>query len=152
VIESPFEKPDQVEKVGDWYKSTGVAAYTFLKSGAPRNFELVFSAPGKNFFGKQRKVEWVLGYVSEQQKLAYEFDGKKLTRKAIFGDKPETSSVTCKPEGTAFQFIISVAANRVEVQSPSCEHADTYESPQGDLTKGKIGIKSNPEFVIRPLQ
>ena len=152
VNESPFEKPGQVEKVGDWYKSTGVAAYTFLKSGAPRNFELVFSAPGKNFFGKQRKVEWVLGYVSEQQKLAYEFDGKKLTRKAIFGDKPETSSVTCKPEGTAFQFIISVAANRVEVHSPSCEHADTYESPQGDLTKGKIGIKSNPEFVIRPLQ
>jgi serine/threonine-protein kinase len=149
--ESPFEKPDQVEKVGEWYKSTGIAPYTFLGAGASHNFELVFLGPGKNVFGKQKKVEWVIAYASEQQKLAYEFDGKKLTRKATFADKPETSSVACKIEGTAIQFVISVEAGRVEVKSPSCEHADTYDSPNRDLTKGKIGIKSNPEFVIRPI-
>jgi serine/threonine protein kinase len=148
--ESPFERPDQVEKVGEWYKNTGIAPYTFLAPGAPHNFELTFLAPGKNVFGKQKKVEWVIAYANEQQKLAYEFDGKKLGRKASFGDKPETSSVTCKIDGTAIQFLVSVEAGKVEVRSPSCEHPDTYDSPNRDLTKGKIGIKSNPEFVIRP--
>ena len=131
--ESPFERPDQIEKVGEWYKNNGIAPYTFLATGAPHNFELTFLAPGKNVFGKQKKVEWVIAYASEQQKLAYEFDGKKLTRKASFGDKPETSSVTCKVEGTAIQFVVSVEAGKVDVRSPSCEHPDTYESP-------KIGI------------
>ncbi len=149
---SPFEKPDQVEKVGEWFKNTSIAPYTFLKAGALHNFELAFSAPGKNFIGKQRKVEWVIDYESEQQKIAYEFDGKKLTRKATFGNKPESSSVTCRPEGTAYQFLISIEPNHVEVKSPSCEHPDSYDSPQRDLTKGKIGIKSNPEFLIRPMQ
>ena len=149
VNESPFEKPDQLEKLGDWYKNTSVAPYTFLKAGAPRNFELVFSAPGKNFFGKQRKVEWVIAYTSEQQKVAYDFDGKKLTRKATFGDKPQVGSLMCRPEGTAFQFVISIEPGRVVVKSPACDGAETYESQQRDLTKGKIGIKSNPEFLVR---
>jgi hypothetical protein len=37
----------------------------------------------------------------------------------------------------------------VEVKSPSCETADTYASPDHDLTKGKIGVKRDIEFVIR---
>jgi|SRR5215471_898775 len=55
-------------------------------------------------------------------------------------------------EKGTIQFLISVEANRVEVRSSSCEHADSYDSPQRDLTKGKIGIKSGPMFVIRPVE
>jgi serine/threonine-protein kinase len=149
--ESWFEKPGEVEKVGEWYKNAGTGEYVFLRSLPHRPFALDFLDPGKKF-GLQKKVEWVIDYTNDQQKVAYEFDGKKLTRKAIFGGKPETFALTCKFEKGTIQFLISVEANRVEVRSSSCEHADSYDSPQRDLTKGKIGIKSGPMFVIRPLE
>jgi serine/threonine-protein kinase len=150
-VESPFERPDQMEKVGGWWRWKGatVPEYIFLKPAASRQFELTFSDPGKNLFGKQKRVEWVIDYVSAQQRIGYDFDGKKLTRRAILGDKPDNASVTCKPDGEVFQFMISVETNRVVVQSPSCENADTYDSPKRDLTKGKIGIKPNPGFLVR---
>jgi hypothetical protein len=145
-----FERPDQLEKVGGWWKGKGanLPEYVFLKPDASHQFELAFSDPGKNVFGKQRKVEWVIDYMNAQQKIAYDFDGKKLNRKATFADKSESSSVTCKPDGETFQFLVTVEPNRVVVQSPSCDHADTYDSPQRDLTKGKIGIKPNSEFLV----
>jgi serine/threonine-protein kinase len=148
---SQFERPDQLEKVAGWWKGKGanLPEYVFLKPDASHQFELAFSDPGKNVFGKQRKVEWVIGYVNSQQKIAYDFDGKKLNRKATSGDKSESSSVACKPDGETFQFLVTVEPNRAVVQSPSCDHADTYDSPQRDLTKGKIGIKPNSEFLVR---
>jgi len=148
---SPFERPDQLEKAGGWWRWKGVNTpeYIFLAPGGPRQFELTFSDPGKNVFGKQRKVEWVIGYLNSQQKIAYDFDGKKLNRKASFGEKPESASVTCKPDGEVFQFLVTVEPNRVVVRSPSCEQAETYDSPQRDLTTGKIGIKPNPGFLVR---
>jgi hypothetical protein len=87
--------------------------------------------------------------VNAQQKIAYDFDGKELNRKATLGDKPESSVVTCKPDAETYQFLVTVEPNRVVVQSPSCDQADTYDSPQRDLTKGKIGIKPNSEFLVR---
>jgi serine/threonine-protein kinase len=148
--DSPFEKPDQLEKVNGWWKWKGANApeYVFLRSGASRQFELSFADPGKNLFGKERKVEWVIGYVTERQKVAYDFDGKKLTRKALFGDKSENNSVACKFEKGTIQFVVSVEANLVVVRSASCDYEDSYKSPQRDLTKGKIGVKPGSEFVV----
>jgi len=146
--EPSFEKPNEVKKVGEWYKNVGTGEYIFLGSVLHR-FELNFVDPGKDAIGRQKKLEWVIDYVSEQQKIAYDFNGKKLTRKATLGGKPETFALACKFENGTIQFVIKVEANRVEVGSKSCEQTDSYDSSQRDLTKGKIGIKSNPQFLVR---
>jgi len=149
-IESLFEKPEQVGANGEWWISRINVDYVFLKPAAVRQFNLAFLNPGKNFLGRQRKMEWVVGYVSDKEKILYDFDGKKLNRKASSaGAKSENASVACQATDKAFQFQISIQAGRVTVESPICDHADTYESADRDLTKGKIGVKPNVEFIIR---
>jgi hypothetical protein len=91
----------------------------------------------------------VVDYESDKQKVVYQFDGNKFERKATAGGKHFNTSTACKATDQAFQFFVVIEAGSVEVKSPSCEKADTYESPNHDLTKGKIGIKRDIEFVIR---
>jgi hypothetical protein len=148
-LESLFEKPEQVTTMGDWWISKIQAEYVFLKPGATRQFNLAFLNPGKNSLGRQRKMEWVIGYTSDLEKIVYEFDGKKLTRKAYVAGKSENSSVACQTTDRAFQFLISIQASRVSITAPGCDQMDPYESPDRDLTKGKIGVKPNVEFIIR---
>ena len=145
---SLFEDPSQVKKEGDWWKGLGPNEYVYLKPGSPHTFDLAFADPGKNFVGKQRKVEWVVDYENERQKVVYQFDGTKLERKATSGGKHSNVTLVCKPTET-FQFLVTVEPGSVEVKSPSCEKTDTYASPDHDLTKGKIGIKRDLEFVVR---
>jgi tetratricopeptide (TPR) repeat protein len=147
---SLFEDSSQLKSVdGGWLKATGAAEYVYLRVGAPRSFNLTFADPGKNVFGKQKKMEWVVDYESDKQKVVYQFEGNKFERKATSGGKHFNTSITCKATDDAFQFFVVVEPGSVEVKSPSCEKADTYESPDHDLTKGKIGVKRDIEFVIR---
>lgn len=148
--ETLFEQPGQVGVMGEWWISKLPVEYVFLKPGAVSQFNLTFLNPGKNFLGRQRKMDWVVGYTGPQDKVVYEFDGKKLNRKAYAaGAKPENAAVTCQATEKAFQFQISIQPSRVVVRSPDCSDADTYESADRDLTKGKVGVKPNVEFVIR---
>jgi hypothetical protein len=146
---SLFEDLSQVKKEGDWWKGSGPSEYVYLKGSGPRTFDLAFADPGKNFVGKQRKAEWVVDYESDRQKVVYQFDGNKLERKATSGGKHSNVSIACKPTEGTFQFLVTVAPGSVEVKSPSCDKSDTYASPDHDLTKGKVGIKRDLEFVVR---
>jgi serine/threonine-protein kinase len=146
---SLFEDPSLLKAEGGWLKATGPAEFVYLKSGAPRSFNLTFADPGKNVFGKQKKMEWVVDFESDKQKVVYQFDGNKFERKATADGKHSNTSMVCKATDSAFQFFIVIEPGSVEVKSPSCEKADTYESPDHDLTKGKIGVKRDVEFVIR---
>jgi hypothetical protein len=144
-----FEDPSQVKSEGLWLRVVGQAEYAFLKPGAPRAFNLTFSDPGKGAFGKQKKVEWVVDFESDHQKVVYQFGGNKLERKATAGGKHINVSIPCKAGDQAIQFYVTIEPASVEVKSSSCEGSDTYESPDHDLTTGKIGIKRDSEFVIR---
>ena len=146
---SLFEDPSQVKAEGGWLKATSVAEFVYLKAAAPRTFNLTFADPGKNVFGKQKKMEWVVDFESDKQKVVYQFDGAKFERKATSGGKHLNTSIACKATGEAFQFFVVIEPGSVEVKSPNCEKTDKYESPDHDLTKGKIGIKHDIEFVIR---
>ena len=126
--ESLFERPEQIGTMGDWWISKIDAEYVFLKPGALRQFNLAFLNPGKNFLGRQKKMEWVIGYVSGRDKIVYEFDGKKLNRKVYSGGKSANAAVACQSTDKAFQFQMSIQPNRVEVQSPACDQMDSYES------------------------
>jgi eukaryotic-like serine/threonine-protein kinase len=147
-IDSLFSNPAQVTQDGPWWKSAAATEYVFLNPGLIRKFDLAFSDPGKNAFGHQRKVEWVVAYISSQQKVSYEFDGKKLTRKAIFKGKSDNHSTMCEAADGDWQFIITIERDKIGVQPGSCE-AETYESMDRDLTAGQIGIKPNADFIIR---
>lgn len=146
---SLFEDPSELKSEGGWLKATGPAEFVYLKAGAPRSFNLTFSDPGKNVFGKQKKMEWVVDFESDKQKVVYQFDGNKFERKATAGGKHSNTSMACKATDSAFQFFIVIQPGSVEVKSPGCEKADMYESPDHDLTKGKVGVKRDIEFVIR---
>ncbi len=144
-----FERPEQITATGDWWKGTSAAEYAFLKPGVLNQFNLAFSDPGKNFLRRQKRVEWVVGYAGPQDKVVYEFDGRKLNRKAYVGGKSQNATVNCQVADKAFQFQVSIQSNRVVVQSSACDQPDAYESAERDLTKGKIGVKPNAEFIIR---
>jgi eukaryotic-like serine/threonine-protein kinase len=147
-IDFLFQSPEQVALDGSWWKSGAQVDYIFLKQGIIRRFNLAFSDPGKNFFGKQRKVEWVIGYVSNQDKIAYEFDGKKLTRKAVVKGKTESSSAMCQAPPGDLQFNIVIERDKISLTPASCAE-DSYESTERDLTAGQIGVKPNADFIIR---
>jgi eukaryotic-like serine/threonine-protein kinase len=148
-IDYLFQEPTQLTQDGPWWKSTAAVDYVFLKTGIIHKFNLAFSDPGKNLFGKRRKVEWVLSYVSNQEKISYDFDGKKLTRKAVFKGKPDTNSVMCQTAPGDLQFTITMEHDKISVQPPGACDEDTYESSDRNLTAGQIGIKPNAEFLIR---
>ena len=147
-IDYLFQNPAQVEQDGAWWKPAAAADYVFLKPGIIRRFNLTFSDPGKNLFGRKRKVEWVLAYLSNQEKVAYDFDGKKLTRKAMFNAKSEKLIRRSVKRRVDPQFTISIETARISVQPVGCDE-EIYESTEHDLTKGQIGIKPNADFTIR---
>lgn len=144
-----FQDPSQMAEEGQWWKSAAQVEYVFLKPGITRKFNLAFSDPGKNFFGKKRKVEWVLSYLNSHEKVTYEFDWKKLERKAVLkGQKDDVNAVACQGQSGDLQFTVTIDPSKIIVKPDSCE-ADTYESNARDLTLGQIGVKPNTEFIIR---
>jgi hypothetical protein len=146
-IDYLFQSPEQIALDGPWWKSSAVTDYVFLKAGIIRKFDLAFSDPGKNLFGKTRKVEWVLSF-GREGKINYDFDGKKLTRKAVFKGKADNDSVMCQAKPGDLQFIIAMERGKISVQPASCDE-ETYESTDQDLTTGQIGVKPNADFIIR---
>jgi serine/threonine-protein kinase len=144
-----FQDPTQIGEDGTWWKSAVPVDYLFLKPRVTQAFRLVFSDPGKNFVGRQRKIEWVLAYLNNREKITYEYDGKQLTRKAVAkGEKTESHSTTCLTETGSFQFAVTIEPAKIVVTPDSCE-GETYESASRDLTQGLIGIKPNADFLIR---
>jgi hypothetical protein len=146
-IDYLFQSPEQIALDGPWWKSSAATDYVFLKAGIIHKFDLAFSDPGKNLFGKTRKIEWILS-LGRQGKISYDFDGKKLTRKAVFNGKADTDSVMCQAKPGDLQFIIAIERGKIGVQPASCEE-ETYESADQDLTTGQIGVKPNADFIIR---
>jgi hypothetical protein len=146
-IDYLFQSPEQIALDGPWWKSSAATDYVFLKAGIIRKFDLAFSDPGKNLFGKTRKVEWVLSF-GREGKINYDFDGKKLTRKAVFKGKADNDSVMCQAKPGDLQFIIAMERGKISVQPAACDE-ETYESTDQDLTTGQIGVKPNADFIIR---
>ncbi len=144
-----FAEPDQIAQDDAWWKSSAPVEYLFLKPGVIQKFSLAFLDPGKNLFGKRRKVEWVLSFLNNQDKVSYDFDGKKLRRRATAkGEKSENDSIACEAHPGDLQFLIAIEPSKIVVTPDGCD-AEIYESTARDLTMGKIGIKPNADFVIR---
>jgi len=146
-IDYLFQSPEQIALDGPWWKSSAATDYVFLKAGIIRKFDLAFSDPGKNLFGKTRKVEWVVSF-GREGKINYDYDGKKLTRKAVFKGKADNDSVMCQAKPGDLQFIIAMERGKISVQPASCDE-ETYESTDQDLATGQIGVKPNADFIIR---
>lgn len=142
-----FETPARLEQVGDWWNGKG-SGYVFLKPDVHR-FTISFAKAGKNFFGKSKKFEWVVHYVDDREKIVYEIDGGKLTRK-ITAAGIERKTVSALEAGAAAFVTVNVAVDSsgVVIASPSGAVIDTYVAGNQDLTKGKIGIKTNTVFSI----
>jgi serine/threonine protein kinase len=148
-ISSLFANPSLIAQDGLWWKSSAETDYVFLRPGVILKFSLAFLDPGKNLFGKRRKVEWVLSYLNSQDKVSYDFDGKRLRRRATAkGEKAESDSTACEAHPGDLQFVIAIEPSKIVVTPDGCD-AETYESTDRDLTMGQIGIKPNADFVIR---
>jgi eukaryotic-like serine/threonine-protein kinase len=145
-----FEDPTQVKSENGWFKGVGVAEFLYLKPSAPHKFELTFADPGKGALGGHKKVEWLVDYESDRQKVQYQFDGTKLERKATSNGKGgQKVQISCPGTEGAYQFQVTIEPGSVTVSSKTCEKPDVYTSPDHDLTKGKIAIKHDLLFVIR---
>ena len=142
-----FEHPEEVKPDGEWWKGSTIGEYVSLKPGIVSRFKLIFLDPGKSRLGTRRKVEWALSEDRGRRKVTYEFDGKKLSRKASGKSKP--FSTTCDFPDKIFQFDVAIEHTQVMTSSPSCAESDTYVSEDQDFSAAQFGIKPNLTFVIR---
>jgi hypothetical protein len=146
--QSPFVDPTQVKTTDDgFWTNTSSADYVFLKPGIGYPLILEFSNPGKRKFigiSSQKRVEWVVVY-SKKDKVEYSYDWKKLTRKAIFNGKPDSSTAAqCPSSESTAKFTVSIQADDIAVEGSGCELAP-YHSDQ-DLSQGRIGIRGKVLF------
>src|SRR5258708_11075889 len=121
---------------GNWWKGAGAADYVFLKEGRnPHEFNLTFADRGKNVFGKQKKAEWVVAYLSDKQKVVYQFDGTKLERKATAGGKHENAVTACEGSENTFQILVTVEARKLVSSSTRSENTHIYNASDIRLTQ-----------------
>jgi hypothetical protein len=141
-----FESPDRLEQFGEWWRAKN-GGFVFLKPDV-HHVTITFANPGKGLFGRSKKVEWVAHYVSEKEKIAYEMDATKLTRRATIGGGDGKAARTphhLSGDAEAYTISITVEGARIVIASGG-QILDTYEGT--DLTSGMIGIKGNTLFSV----
>jgi hypothetical protein len=125
----------------------------FLRPGL-HHFRLVFQKPGRNFL-KSRKVEFVVHYTSERDKVGYELEERKLSRKPVVNGKPvdhaqQNANLSAGKEALAVT--VTITRDRIVIEGPDGTQLDEYRIEDGDLTSGKVGIRTDSLFVVEPHQ
>jgi hypothetical protein len=86
--------------------------------------------------------------------LHYELDGQKLTRKLLTGsqtaDEKEVRGETASSAQAAVLSVhIRIDGARARVSNDRGVVLDDYTVPFKDLSNGRIGIKTDSQFIVR---
>jgi hypothetical protein len=144
-----FANSEQLELVNGWSRAKDKSAVIFLKPDVI-NVNLVFQKPG--VFG--RKIEWFIQSASENEMIAYELKGQKLTRKMIVKGKPatdldeiESPNVTTRKD--VYSVHIHVQDEHVKISTDHGNVLDDYPFAGHDFSHGRLGIKTELFFIVR---
>jgi len=147
-----FPDPAQITHEGEWLRSKNHDQFVFLRPGFLHE-NLMFPKPGPTLFGK-KKMQWVVEAADGSARLHYELEGQKLTRKLVTGsqtaDEKEVRGETVSSAQAAVLSVhIRVDGARARISNDRGEVLDDYTVPFKDLSNGRIGIKTDSQFIVR---
>jgi len=146
-----IDDPAQVTKDGDWFKAKDPGKFVYLKPGA-LNVDLVFSKPKSSFFAKS-KILWTVASSDGQAEVQYELEEQKLSRKLELGgrttdQKSGKVNVVSATQSVSLSVHVQVDHSRIRITNDRGEMLDEYSVVGHDLSKGRIGIKTNSLFAL----
>lgn len=147
-----FEDPNQITHEGEWLKTKTPGKFINLKPGF-LNVTLVFWRPGKTLFW-DKKVEWIVENAGRTARVQYALDSKKLARKLIVGTeasnqaepKVEAQAVN---QQNALSVHIRVDAGKIRITSDKGTLLDEFTASGQDFSNGRLGVKTDSDFVVR---
>jgi hypothetical protein len=100
---------------------------------------------------RSRRIDWVVDYRSERDKIAYSISGDKFRRQAVRPDRlspVESPEKNFKDTNGEYRLVLEVTPARVVVRTEAGAVLDDYErSAPADL--GRIGFKGPVSLSIR---
>ena len=148
-----YKDPTQIVHDGpDWLKSKDPHAFVQLRPGLLHE-TLIFPKP-PHFLGWNKKIEWEVEASDNSARVNYVLDGQKMVRRLIIGeqtsDTKETKvDVTASNQATSLSVHIQVDGSRVQISNDKGVVLDDYTATQHNFSGGKIGIKTDSQFVVR---
>ncbi len=148
----PFQDPVQLIHDGPWIRLKDPHKFAYLKSGF-LNENLIFAKPGKNLFWN-KKVEWVIEAPEGSARVQYTLEGQKLVRKLVIkeeaSDQKEAKvDATATTQATSLSVHIQVDGSHVQISNDKGVVLDDYIATQHNLPGGRIGIRTESQFVVR---
>ena len=152
IADYEFLDPNQIIRDGVWIRSRNPGKFVYLKPAFLRQ-NLIFAKPGRNLFGG-KKVEWVIELPEEHASVQYVFDGQKLTRKMVIGgaasdEKEARVDAVSAEQANALSLHVRVEAGRITITNDRGVVLDDYTVEGHDLSRARIGIKTDSEFRVK---
>jgi serine/threonine-protein kinase len=145
------DDPAQVSSEAGWFKAKDPGKLVYLKPGAV-NVNLVFPKPKSSFFAKS-KILWTITSSDGQAEVQYELEDQKLSRKFILGGKTSDQKsgkvdlVSVTQSGSVSVHVQADNSN-LRISNDKGEILDDCTVAGHDLSKGKVGIKTNSLFAV----
>jgi hypothetical protein len=162
-----FQDATQVVHDGPvWFKSKDAHAFVQLKPGLLHETLIftkpaktavwnkkIFAKPPKIVFGK-KKIEWKIEASDRSAGVDYILDGQKMVRKLVSGEsasdvKEAKVNLTAATQATSLSVHIDVDGSHVQIRNDKGLVLDSYTAPQHNFSGGRIGIRTESQFVVR---
>jgi hypothetical protein len=146
-----FQDSSQVTTNEGWYRATNSKAPVYLRSGF-LNVNLIFNKP-KSLGFIPKKVRWQIESAGGEEKITYELGDGGLSRVSSKAGV-ESDRIHGKPGVSAnvqknFSVHVKVSDNHITITNDSGDILDDYPATGYDLSKGKLGIRTDSLFLVR---
>ena len=147
-----LQNPGEAAVQGDWMKAKNSGSLVYLSAGCV-NVNLLFGKL-KNGFLVKKRIEWTIEVAGGAGRVAWEFDGEKISRKSIVQQQtidPREANIQSLMNGNpkSYDIRIRVDGQHIRIINENGATLDDY-TPQNptlnDLAGGRVGIKTSGEF------
>ncbi|MGD0620754.1 MAG: hypothetical protein ABSB67_24255, partial [Bryobacteraceae bacterium] len=104
---------------------------------------------GGGLFGAGGKIDWEIGRRDDRNRVTYQLDDHKLSRRAYVDGTKADHSANHSMKGDAYQLRIDIEPTRIVVRDVSGNVLDDYSDSSADFTAGKFGFKGDVRLVVR---
>jgi hypothetical protein len=142
-----FESADAWQEQNGWWFHKG-PSFAWLKAtrGA---FSIDIARKGAGIFGAGGKIDWQIGYRDDRNRVTYQLDEHKLSRRAFVNGNKADHTASHSMKGDAYQLRIDIEPARITVRDANGNMLDDYSDTSADFTAGKFGFKGDVRLVVR---
>jgi serine/threonine protein kinase len=148
----PVQDSNQVVQDGEWFKPKAPGSVVYLKPGC-LSVTLLFTKPKSTMAIFKKKVQVDIMTADSHARVQYELEEQKVTRKLITGEEtsdPKDAKVSpASATPNIFLVHVRVEGARVRITNEQGESLDDYTASGHDFSNGKIGIKTDSQFIVR---